>query len=118
MLGFAKSCSTQPDHPHPSLPPKRGKETSSKTLQVPIPLVLGFAKTYSTQPTRAKSKEKTMGFHGFSFGSLILILLLVVLLFGTKRLRTMGEDIGAAIKSFRKGLEGEEKKSESETQEK
>ncbi len=49
-----------------------------------------------------------MGFHGFSLGSLILILLIVVLLFGTKRLRTMGEDFGAALKSFRKGLNGEE----------
>jgi sec-independent protein translocase protein TatA len=50
-----------------------------------------------------------MGFHGFSFGSLILILILAVLLFGTKRLRNMGEDIGAAIRSFRKGLEVDDK---------
>jgi sec-independent protein translocase protein TatA len=42
-------------------------------------------------------EEKTMGFHGFSLGSLILILVIVVLLFGTKRLRTMGEDLGAAL---------------------
>ncbi len=49
-----------------------------------------------------------MGFHGFSFGSLILILIIAVLLFGTKRLRSMGEDIGAALKGFRKGLQGEE----------
>ena len=49
-----------------------------------------------------------MGFHGFSFGSLILILIIAVLLFGTKRLRTLGEDLGAALKSFRKGLQSED----------
>ena len=49
-----------------------------------------------------------MGFHGTSFGSLLLISIIAVLLFGTKRLRTMGEDLGAAIKSFQKGLRDEE----------
>lgn len=53
-----------------------------------------------------------MGFHGFSFGSLILILIIAILLFGTKRIRNIGEDIGAAIKSFRKGLQGDEQQSE------
>ena len=45
-----------------------------------------------------------MGFGGMSVGSLLLILLIVVVLFGTKRLRGVGEDIGAALKSFRKGM--------------
>lgn len=45
---------------------------------------------------------------GISLGSVILILLIVVLLFGTKRLRNMGEDLGAAVKSFRKGMQDEE----------
>jgi len=49
-----------------------------------------------------------MGFHGMSFGSLILLLILIVLVFGTKRIRTMGEDLGEALKGFRKGLHGEE----------
>ena len=51
-----------------------------------------------------------MGFHG-SIGSLLLILVIAVLLFGTKKLRHIGEDIGAAVKSFRKGLTEDEKKS-------
>ena len=51
-----------------------------------------------------------MGFHG-SIGSIVLILVIAVLLFGTKKLRHIGEDIGAAIKSFRKGMT--EDKSES-----
>jgi sec-independent protein translocase protein TatA len=48
-----------------------------------------------------------MGFHGFSFGSLLIILIIAVLLFGTKRIRNIGEDLGAALKSFRKGLQGD-----------
>jgi sec-independent protein translocase protein TatA len=45
---------------------------------------------------------------GISLGSLLLILVIVVLLFGTKRLRNIGEDLGAAVKSFRKGMQDEE----------
>ena len=36
--------------------------------------------------------------------SLILILLIVVVLFGTRRLRNMGNDVGSAVKGFRKGM--------------
>jgi len=45
-----------------------------------------------------------MGFHGMSFGSLLLIFLIVVVLFGTKRLKNAGRDLGEAIKSFQQGL--------------
>lgn len=46
-----------------------------------------------------------MGLGGTSFGSLLLILLIILVLFGTKRLRAMGEDLGAAVRNFRKGLQ-------------
>jgi len=36
-------------------------------------------------------------------------LLVVVLIFGTKKLRNVGEDLGAAIKSFRKGMQSDDK---------
>lgn len=49
-----------------------------------------------------------MGFGGISFGSLLVIFVIVVLIFGTKRLRTIGEDLGAAIKSFRQGMQEED----------
>lgn len=45
-----------------------------------------------------------MGFDGISVGSLVLILIIVMLLFGTKRIRSMGEDLGAALRSFKKGM--------------
>ena len=50
-----------------------------------------------------------MGLGGISMGSLILIFLIILLLFGTKKLRNMGEDLGHALKSFRKGLQESDK---------
>ncbi|PCH57794.1 MAG: twin-arginine translocase subunit TatA [Legionellales bacterium] len=47
-----------------------------------------------------------MGFGGISIGSLILILLIGILLFGTKKFRNIGEDLGTALKGFKKGLSG------------
>jgi sec-independent protein translocase protein TatA len=49
-----------------------------------------------------------MGFRGLSVGSLLLILLIVLVLFGAKRVRDIGNDLGAAIRSFRKGIKEEE----------
>lgn len=45
-----------------------------------------------------------MGFGGISIWSLVLILVIVVLLFGTKRLKNVGGDIGGAIKNFKKAV--------------
>jgi len=39
---------------------------------------------------------------GISPWSILLILIIVVVLFGTKKLRNVGADLGAAMKSFRK----------------
>ena len=47
-----------------------------------------------------------------STGSLILILVIVLVLFGTKRLRNAGGDLGGAIKNFKKSIkESQEEKS-------
>lgn len=45
-----------------------------------------------------------MGFGGISVWSLLLILVIVILLFGTKRLRSMGSDLGSALKNFKKSV--------------
>lgn len=45
-----------------------------------------------------------MGFGGIGPGSLILILVIVILLFGTKKLRNVGADLGGALKNFRKAV--------------
>ncbi|CAE6949394.1 MULTISPECIES: twin-arginine translocase TatA/TatE family subunit [Pseudomonas] len=49
-----------------------------------------------------------MGFGGISIWQLLIILLIVVMLFGTKRLKGMGSDIGDAIKGFRKSMNTDE----------
>ncbi len=49
-----------------------------------------------------------MGLSGISPWSLILILLIAVVLFGTKRLRNVGKDLGGAVKGFKEGLNGED----------
>jgi sec-independent protein translocase protein TatA len=41
---------------------------------------------------------------GISIWQLLIILVIVVLLFGTKKLRGMGGDLGTAIKSFKKSV--------------
>ena len=46
-----------------------------------------------------------MGIGGISMWQLLILLLIVVLVFGTKKLRNMGGDLGAAVKGFRKGME-------------
>ncbi len=51
-----------------------------------------------------------MGFGGISIWSLLLILAIVVLLFGTKKLRNVGTDLGGAIRSFKKAVKDEDKK--------
>lgn len=46
---------------------------------------------------------------GIGISELLVILVIVILVFGTKRLRSMGGDLGAAIKSFRSAVkEGED----------
>jgi sec-independent protein translocase protein TatA len=49
-----------------------------------------------------------MGLGGISVWQLLIILAIVVMLFGTKRLRTLGSDLGTAIKGFRSSIKEEE----------
>lgn len=46
-----------------------------------------------------------MGFGGISLWSLLLILAIVVLLFGTKKLRHIGTDLGGAIRGFKQAMD-------------
>ena len=41
---------------------------------------------------------------GISVTQLLIILIIVIILFGTKRLRNIGADLGGAIKSFRSAV--------------
>jgi sec-independent protein translocase protein TatA len=45
----------------------------------------------------------------FSFGKLLLLLVIIVLVFGTAKLPKIGEDLGKAVRSFKKAAnEGDE----------
>ena len=49
---------------------------------------------------------------GISPMQLIIILVIVVLLFGTKKLRGLGGDLGSALKGFKKAINDDEKEKE------
>lgn len=54
-----------------------------------------------------------MGFGGISIWQLLIILLIVVLLFGTKKLRNIGADLGGALRNFKRSMqEGEDESSD------
>jgi len=59
-----------------------------------------------------------MGFGGISPWSLVLILVIVLLLFGTKKLRNLGGDLGGALKGFKKAMSDEEEVKKVEADEK
>jgi len=53
---------------------------------------------------------------GISIWQLLIILVIVVVLFGTKKLKNIGGDLGGAIKNFRQSLrDGEESATKPET---
>ena len=45
----------------------------------------------------------------FSIWHWIIVLVVVLLVFGTKRLRNAGSDLGEAVKGFKKGMKDEDK---------
>jgi len=45
-----------------------------------------------------------MGLGGISIWQLLIILAIVLVLFGAKRLRNVGTDLGAAVKGFRSAM--------------
>ncbi|MTH47624.1 Sec-independent protein translocase subunit TatA [Intestinirhabdus alba] len=47
---------------------------------------------------------------GISIWQLVIIAVIVVLLFGTKKLGTIGSDLGASIKGFKKAMSDDETK--------
>lgn len=46
---------------------------------------------------------------GFSIWHWLIVLAVVLLVFGTKRLTSGAKDLGSAVKEFKKGMQGEDK---------
>jgi sec-independent protein translocase protein TatA len=44
---------------------------------------------------------------GLSIWHWLIVLLVVVLIFGTKKLRNMGQDLGGAVKGFKEGMKSD-----------
>jgi sec-independent protein translocase protein TatA len=57
-----------------------------------------------------------MGFGGISLWQLLIVLLIVVVVFGTKRLRNIGTDLGGALKGFRSAMTDAEEETDEEKQ--
>lgn len=55
-----------------------------------------------------------MGLGGISIWQLLIILVIIVLLFGTKRLRNIGTDLGSAIRGFRNSIKEQDAAAETE----
>jgi sec-independent protein translocase protein TatA len=49
---------------------------------------------------------------GIGFRELLVILLIALLIFGGKKLRTIGSDLGAAVRDFKKSMDTGEKEQE------
>jgi len=55
-----------------------------------------------------------MGFGGISTWQLVILLLIIILIFGTRHIRKIGGDLGAALKGFRKGFNDSEEEDRAE----
>lgn len=55
---------------------------------------------------------------GISIWQLVIVLVIVIVIFGTKKLRNMGGDVGGAIKNFKQAMKegGEEESKKVEDQ--
>jgi len=63
-------------------------------------------------PSRRTASEVIMGMGGISIWQLLIVLVIVLLLFGTKRLKSIGSDLGNAVKGFRSAMSDGEKEEE------
>ncbi|QLB12423.1 sec-independent protein translocase protein TatA [Bisgaardia hudsonensis] len=52
---------------------------------------------------------------GFSWQQLLILLLVVIVIFGTKKLRNIGSDLGGAVKDFKKAMKDESSKGTEQT---
>lgn len=57
-------------------------------------------------------------FGGISIWQLLIILVIVIMIFGTKKLRSLGGDLGGAVKGFKKAMNDGEKEQEKSEEEK
>ncbi len=59
-----------------------------------------------------------MGFGGIGIWQLLIVLVIVLLLFGTKRLKNIGSDLGNAVKGFKGAVKDGQKDADAQRLEK
>lgn len=52
---------------------------------------------------------------GLSIWHWLIVLVVVILIFGTKKLKSMGGDLGEAVRNFKSSLSGDNKKDETKS---
>lgn len=58
-----------------------------------------------------------MGFGNIGWFQILVVLLIVLLVFGTKKIRNLGGDLGGAIRDFRKSVSEDEKPADEDKEE-
>ena len=56
-----------------------------------------------------------MGLGGISFWQILIILVVILILFGGKKIRTMGSDLGESLKGFKKAIKDEDSNTNTES---
>ena len=56
-----------------------------------------------------------MGIGGISFWQILIILVVILILFGGKKIRTMGSDLGEGLKGFKKAFKDEDSAKDSKS---
>ena len=56
-----------------------------------------------------------MGIGGISLWQILIILVVILILFGGKKIKTMGSDLGEGLKGFKKAIKDEDSAKESES---
>ena len=56
-----------------------------------------------------------MGISGISLWQILIILVVILILFGGKKIKTMGSDLGEGLKGFKKAIKDEDSAKDSES---
>jgi len=56
-----------------------------------------------------------MGIAGIGWVQILIILVVILILFGGKKIRTMGSDLGEGLKGFKKAIKDEDSAKDSES---
>lgn len=56
-----------------------------------------------------------MGIGGISLWQILIILVVILILFGGKKIKTMGSDLGEGLKGFKKAIKDEDSAKDSES---